>query len=224
MDSVVLSAVPYTGFDYGQPLNTLFWVGLALWSLWVAGVIMRHRSALSEGLLSFGRALVPFNLDHAPEPRVMQERVLVPPTQKTVPEHVGIPLTPASAETRAKIDALVNEELAESRVGMMPDEFTEDDFATVDFDGVNPDDMWEPESVVTSRLTTAPAPEVPVQTRNDPPHVAVAPVLQASSEPQQVCFTDSLCMEVENGIPRLVLKREGVTKSDAHQSPPQDAQ
>lgn len=230
MHSVALTDIPYTGFDYGEPYNSLFWVALALWSIIISTIIMYKRQSIGRGVNALARVFMVSS--PTPEPRFVHERVVapalaVPEAPRMVPEYIATPrspLAPISQETVRSVTTLVAEELAESRVGDFVEEFTEDDFATMDFDGVNPDDSWVPRAVsedITSYRVPTPAPVVAPRITPSPfvappqvvapAHVAVPPAPASVAEKPVENYTDTLTLTVINGLPRMVLTREAVT-------------
>lgn len=202
MTSVPLSAVPYTGFDYGQPMNTFFWVVLVLWSMLVTALILRKGATIARGINNLAGALRVVEPVPASNPRILHERIVpqeVP--QKTVPPPL---MTTPSRAVQEQVRTMVDDELAVSRVDASPDEFTEDDFSTVDFDGINPDDSWVPRAVaevprVESYVpkTHVPQQEAPRPTLAEPPRV-----------PEEAMrYTDTLTLDSSGDTPQLVLVR-----------------
>ncbi len=149
------------GFDYGPVYNSLFWVALALWSFFIAHIILSNLwliNKLFAGLVKIfigqkGTRMEHIIVDQTPEyistsvsiptpsPQIQINEHIVEENPKADREYNNLTIDP---EVEERVKRAVEEELKVSRVGQMPDEFSEEDFAVVDFDGVNPDDDWHP--------------------------------------------------------------------------------
>ncbi len=219
--SVSLAQLPYTGFDYGDMYNNIFWLGLVVWSLMLGGIFVMYRSHIAKSLIRLTRVFM--IIPHPREPKIIEEHIVVP--EAKVEEETTI-----SKET-VYIKQYVDTELAKGHNKHASREFSEDDFSTVDFDGVNPDDLWQPRQEVEGEAReeakqmppikqndnhTEPwaVPEMP--TELEPPasgqHIqeapkAAAPPVQAQ-QPKQQQTKDSIKLDTSGEYPQLILTRE----------------
>jgi len=233
-DSVKLSSLPYTGFDYGEVYNSLFWVVLLVWSFVFARFIVKYGgtklvrvSAKREQKRSMVQAQ-----DLACEPVVLEERVIryqdpaqpinqqvtTATPQQTVKQVLSInnnsiPKSPTpilTPEVVEKVQGLVERELAVSRAGQTPDEFSAEDFATTDFDGVNPDVYWQPREV-SNHSTSVKTTSVQAPTSAQP-EVVLEPVqVQEPTpppEPVKKVYKDTMTLDKSGEYPHMLIVRD----------------
>ncbi len=136
------------------------------------------------------------------------------------------------AEIAKRVSEIVEEELAISRMGQMPDEFSSDDFYTVDFDGVNPDDFWKPkqtsetisknmrktqiDTTIHRQNTEIPKPSQQQKTNkqndiNTSAYINTQNRHVSKIQEMQKVYEDSIELDTTSEYPKLVLKREDVT-------------
>ncbi len=85
-DFVKLSDLPYTGFDFGEPYNSLYWVVLLLWSMLVSWLVLKNKNWF---ITFFKNATHVFAIDKKEreikntyaEPVILEERI-------TQPDHI----------------------------------------------------------------------------------------------------------------------------------------
>lgn len=233
-NSVTLAQLPYTGFDYGEMYNSLFWVVLLIWSLVLAFIIIKNKSFFARifsalvGIFIGGGG---GGAGQAAEPVILTERVirfdpLVDPiaaykirSQMSQADLDPLPTLqapePIDIATQERVKEIIDTELAVSRIGQTTDEFSSDDFGTVDFDGVNPDDTWQPrERIVLPQRQAYPPEQKRIGqnlTLRDDARAEKIP-RQATPEKQVVkIYTDSLALDTSGEYPKVVLTREDVT-------------
>jgi len=262
--SVTLAQLPYTGFDYGQMYNSLYWVGILVWSLIIALIIIKNKQRIARIFAGLAKVFIVEKRQRAPvqsqEPQILQERVvkfdpLVDPIASIgMSKAVGAQgaqqddllraidsitkVTNGNNEiddTAKQVKNLVQKELAVSRVGQTPDEFSNDDFGTVDFDGVNPDDSWvqksEKVSLPTANTVHMQAPRhdaaKPVESSKKydlsehitthvedsiPQEEPTSESLRAVTDPKNdKVFADSIALDTSSEYPKIVLTREEVS-------------
>ncbi len=244
-NSITLTQLPYTGFDYGEMYNSLFWVALFVWSLVVAGIVLYNKASFARMFSGLAKVFIVEREVQGTEPVVLQERVinfdpLVDPIAASMHNKSGgstqtdiqkdviravdsitrvTEASKVSPEVATRVQGLVDKELAVSRVGQTPDEFSSDDFGTVDFDGVNPDDAWKPREEIVIQPVQVPTPQQEVvkqkSTAAEPirEEVKVAPIQrQIMPKPNtSKVFTDTITLDTSDEYPKVVLTREDTT-------------
>jgi hypothetical protein len=178
-DSVQLSDLPRTGFDYGVFWNNAFWIALVIWSLIIAKLVLFLKPTFIKMIAVFAGSLKRGSrqpITSLQEPVILHETTRLHNAEyddeivydHKTPETIyhSQPVSSALShngvyhgehnliqdeDTTHFIKQIVNEEIKKSRGDDdASDEFTENDFEYVDFDGHNPDDDWQPRSAVES--------------------------------------------------------------------------
>ena len=265
--SITLAQVPYTGFDYGQMYNSLYWVVLLVWSLIIAFIIIKNKRGIAHLFAGLAKVFIIEKRQRVPipakstEPKILEERVirfdpLVDPN--TLRQDVQVD-TVASARTNKisdvqraqqddlmhvidsitkvtesnnqnlevakRVQELVQKELAVSRVGQTPDEFGSEDFAMVDFDGVNPDDNWIPrtqntniEALKTKQIQSSKIQNSKQDIQNtkfksldSQLETPIAHTKQDMIQKKNKVYTDSIALDASSEYPKITLTREEVS-------------
>jgi len=226
--SITLSQLPYTGFDYGDIYNSLYWVALLVWSMLIAFIIIKSKSGLAKMLSSLAKVFIvqkQIQTRHVqksspePEPVILEERVvkfdpLVDPITHSLEQDKTKPLSveqSTDTDIKSRIQELVHKELAISRVGQTPDEFSNDDFGIVDFDGVNPDDNWQPREKIKEK--TKEIVELGKTERIEAVQKIIPKVAQKEVEVPEIIkiYKDTITLNTDSEFPKIILSREDVT-------------
>ncbi len=226
--SVNLSNVPYTGFDLGPIYNSLFWVALLIWSFIIARAIIKlsGRKVVKVSVKRQERKEQALAEQIAKGPQVLEERVIryqdpgIPAvaTYKEFNNVIDIQPPEPPKEVVEKVQDIVERELLVTRAGESPDEFSEEDFETMDFDGVNPDVYWMPKPERSELPIPAPA-QVPNEFAAE---ITVSKVVEPKQEPQEASikiehledkkkYKDTLELDKRGEYPKLLLTREEVS-------------
>jgi len=229
-DSVTLAQLPYTGFDYGSIYNSLFWVVLVVFSFIVAHFVIKIGLATVGKKVTKRRVVAAVKqrelLENPPEPVILEERVVrydpvlgnsspvstKPATSVNILAAAPSSLAPEVQDesTIERVQDIVERELVESRKGQTPDEFSDEDFATTDFDGVNPDVYWQPKEVVKESRQT---PQEVQVTKEPVPIVEQVPAVAKVTESAPTVptvkkeYTDSIALDSSGEFPKVVLTR-----------------
>jgi len=265
-DSITLAQLPYTGFDFGSTYNSLYWVGLLVWSFIIAAIIVSNKDRFAKMFAGLAKVFIIEKkvtpTVQSAEPVILSERIvkfdpLVDPIaarkiRDTESQNLEVELLSNNTQTETqenlvraidsitkatedntahdeaaevqknRVAEIVDKELAVSRVGQAPDEFGPEDFATVDFDGVNPDDSWKPREKITLPLVKKVEPEPAKEAQAIVPlskavvdEIVESPELLEQEavviQEQNKVYTDSITLNTESEFPKLVLSREDVT-------------
>ncbi|MBI4133356.1 hypothetical protein HY478_01950 [Candidatus Uhrbacteria bacterium] len=77
MNSVTLSQIPYTGFDFGALGNGLYWLALLMFAGSLAYLVLYHRggiASVANGLFHSRRRFSRMQAGGSPVPRIFAER------------------------------------------------------------------------------------------------------------------------------------------------------
>ncbi len=272
--SITLAQVPYTGFDYGQIYNSLYWVGLLVWSLIIAFIIIKNKQRVARLFSGLAKVFIIERQQRvsasaqSTEPKILEERVvrfdpLIDPhalrqdvqASTMATAHDGNKVSDIqraqqddlmhaidsikkvtesskqNLEVAKRVQELVQKELAISRVGQTPDEFGSEDFAMVDFDGVNPDDNWvetpgqKHDSATEHEREKA---DIMLDKNNESRVMNHAKVTKFKSLDSQLetpiahtkqdmiqkkdkTYTDSIALDTSSEYPKIILTREEVS-------------
>ncbi len=223
VSQVTLTQLPYTGFDYGIMYNSLFWVGLLVWSLVVAAIFLKNKIGIGKMFSNLVKVFIlerktDIQFAENDEPVILQERVVrYDPladvqTQPIVPsETVAMPIVDEDAEKLVK--DIIKEELSISREGESQDEFSQDDFSTADFDGVNPDVYWQP------RVTEIREPENVTNVVSEDKSIGIPEVVEErivkadvrAGDADKKVFLDKITLDKDGEYPKIILSRTQVS-------------
>jgi hypothetical protein len=218
-NSVRLSDLPYTGFDYGEPYNSIFWLLLLVWSFFMSRLIIKlsGRKVVQVSQRRQERREQQLSAEIARGPQILEERVIryKDPVDSAPLQPVAPPYTPPEIEH--KVATIVEQELAVTRAGESDDEFDDGDFERVDFDGVNPDVYWRPREQQTMPATSSAEREyTPEQVTYAESKQTASSVHETINPPQesprvQKVYKDTLILDKLGEYPRMMLKREEVS-------------
>jgi hypothetical protein len=259
-NSVQLNQLPHTGFDYGLLPNTLFWLALLVWSIFIAKLILRNTDAIAKLFATLAKvfivqtkAVLPrkqvlvttaeSHIDASVEPVILTERVVEPElsqvqepaniqkstsiqeanTSQTAFMNIPNNVKENAEQAKERVKAMVAKELQLSREGQAPSEFSEDDFAIVDFDGVNPDDSWQAAGpAVQARASDAlerldkmrEYAQESQKTQTKEEQRSAVPAMGSewlTQMAQAKVYKDAMRLDTSQEYPRILLSREEVT-------------
>ncbi len=228
---IILNQLPYTGFDYGPMYNSLFWVALSIWSLIVAAIIIKNKTGIGR---AFSRLTAIFATDRqvntqditddvsSTEPVILSERVIrynpLADVQVQIPQQSQaitpilnqVQIPEVSEDVKDLVRDIVTQELSISREGESQDEFSQDDFATADFDGVNPDVYWQSREGADSMIEKIEKEEyvprtVEKTTVQQEPQIEQAKVVDTMA-PKKI-FQDKITLDKSSEYPKILLSR-----------------